>query len=53
MAENTHSPKFALVKSYYDRKLWNSKMVENATKNPASAPWITEAEAAEILGSAK
>lgn len=45
-----HSPKFELVKRYYDAKLWNRAMVLNATKNPKSAPWITADEATEILG---
>ena len=45
-----HSPKFETVKSYYDRKLWNEAMVMNATKYPKAAPWITPAEAEEILG---
>lgn len=45
-----HSPKFDLVKRYYDAHLWNRAMVVNATKFPAGAPWITEEEANEILG---
>ena len=39
-----HSPKFEIVKSYYDRGLWNARMVENAVGR-----WITEEEAQEIL----
>ena len=48
-----HSPKFNLVKKYYDAGLWNSAMVWNATMNPKSSPWITEDEAKEILGIAE
>lgn len=46
---NEHSPKFERVKRYYDAGLWNAAMVRNATKNPKASPWITEAEAEEIL----
>ena len=45
-----HSPKFELVKRYYDAGYWNKAMVMNATKFPKSNPWITIEEAAEILG---
>lgn len=41
-----HSQKFAKVKSYYDRGLWNLKMVRNAV----IARWITAAEFEEITG---
>lgn len=44
-----HSAKFDRVKHYYDNGLWNEKMVRNAAKNPKTSPWITEAEAEEIL----
>lgn len=44
-----HSPKFELVKSYYEAGYWNKAMVMNATKFPKSSPWITAEEAAEIL----
>ena len=40
-----HSPKFALVKSYYDRGLWNAARVHKAV-----GLWITQAECDEILG---
>ena len=40
-----HSPKFEKVKDYYDRGLWNEKMVRNAV-----GKWITAEEADEILG---
>lgn len=46
---NEHSPKFERVKRYYDTGLWNVAMVRNAAKNPKASPWITEAEAEEIL----
>lgn len=39
-----HSPKFEIVKSHYDRGLWNTQMIENAVGR-----WITEEEAQEIL----
>ena len=40
-----HSPKYEKVKGYYDRGLWNEKMVRNAV-----GKWITAEEADEILG---
>ena len=40
-----HSPKFELVKSYYDRGLWDADRVRKAV-----GKWITAEEAAEILG---
>lgn len=40
-----HSPKFNTVKAYYDSRRWSRQMVTNAV-----GKWITEAEAAEILG---
>ena len=40
-----HSPKFEIVKSYYDRGLWDADRVRNAV-----GKWITAEEAAEILG---
>ena len=40
-----HSPKFELVKSYYDRGLWNAARVRKAV-----GKWITQAECDEILG---
>lgn len=48
-----HSAKFEKVKGYYDAGLWNEEMVWNATKNPKKAPWITEAEAEEIISGTK
>lgn len=44
-----HSAKFEKVKGYYEAGLWNEKMVRNAAKNPKKNPWITEAEAEEII----
>ena len=41
-----HSPKFELVKSYYDAGLWKKKAVRNAV----SRGWITAAEYEEITG---
>jgi hypothetical protein len=38
--------KLEKVKKYYSMGLWNKTMVENAVKKG----WITEAEAAEIIG---
>ena len=40
-----HSPKFDLVKSYYDRGLWSADRVRKAVGH-----WITQAECDEILG---
>lgn len=42
---NNHSPKFDLVKGYYDRGLWNESRVRKAV-----GKWITAEECAEILG---
>lgn len=39
------SAKYDKVKGYYDKGLWNAVMVRNAV-----GKWITEEEAAEILG---
>ncbi len=39
-----HSPKFELVKSYYDSGLWKKKAVRNAVVKA----WITAAEYEEI-----
>lgn len=39
------SPKFELVKSYYQRGLWSAERVRAAVGR-----WITAEEAAEILG---
>lgn len=41
-----HSPKFELVKSYYDADLWKKKAVKNAVVKG----WITAAEYEEITG---
>ncbi len=41
-----HSPKFELVKSYYDAGLWKKKAVRNAVVKG----WITAAEYEEITG---
>ena len=41
-----HSPKFDLVKSYYDRHLWTADQVRKAVDKG----WITQAECDEILG---
>lgn len=46
MANNTHSPKFELVKGFYDSGRWSKKRVHDAVgKN-----WITEEEYEEIVG---
>ena len=49
MAKNMvgHSEKFALVKSYYVRKLWNEYRVRMAVVKG----WITAEEYEEITGS--
>lgn len=41
-----HSPKFELVKGYYDAGLWKKKAVKNAVVKG----WITAAEYEEITG---
>ena len=43
--ENMHSPKFELVKGYYDRGLWSEQRVRTAV-----GKWITQEECNEILG---
>lgn len=46
MAKDTHSPKFNKVKNYYDKGLWNKKMVHDAVVKG----WITAEEYEEIVG---
>ena len=41
-----HSPKFELVKEYYNSAMWKKKAVKNAVVKG----WITAAEYAEIVG---
>ena len=41
-----HSPKFELVKGYYDSGAWGKKAVKNAVVKG----WITAAEYQEITG---
>lgn len=41
-----HSPKFEMVKGFYDKGLWNMKAVRNAVVKG----WITAAEYEEITG---
>ena len=43
---NEHSPKYDLVKGYYDAEMWGKKAVRNAVKKA----WITAEEYAEITG---
>lgn len=43
---NTHSPKFELVKNYYNKGLWSKKKVHDAV----TKGWITEVEYTEITG---
>ena len=43
-----HSPKFELVKGYYDSGMWKKKAVKNAVVKG----WITAAEYEEIIGEA-
>lgn len=43
---NEHSPKFELVKHYYDSGEWKKKAVKNAVVKG----WITAEEYAEITG---
>lgn len=41
-----HSPKFEMVKNFYDEGLWSKKAVKNAVKKG----WITTDEYKEITG---
>ncbi len=41
-----HSPKFELVKNYYDKGAWGLKAIKNAVVKG----WITKAEYKEITG---
>lgn len=43
-----HSPRFELVKRYYDRGLWSKERVAKAVE----CGWITPAEYKEIVGTA-
>ena len=43
---NEHSPKYELVKNYYDAGLWKKKAVKNAV----ARNWITANEYSEITG---
>ena len=43
---NEHSPKFELVKGYYDIGEWKKKAIKNAVKRN----WITADEYEEITG---
>jgi len=45
MSKNEHSPKFQLVKDYYDSGLWSKQRVYNSV-----GKWITAAEYEEITG---
>ena len=47
---NEHSPKFFIIKQYYDDGRWKKKAVRNAV-NAANPTWrITAAEYEEIVG---
>lgn len=46
MSENSHSKRFELVKSYYEKKLWSIHAVSKAVENN----WITAEEFKEITG---
>ena len=43
---NEHSPKFEMIKGFYDSGMWSKKAVRNAVKKE----WITAAEYEEITG---
>ena len=43
---NEHSPKFQMVKDFYDSGQWKKKAVRNAVVKH----WITAAEYEEIIG---
>ena len=44
--EETHSPKFSMVKTFYKNHLWTKARVKNAVVKE----WITAAEYEEIVG---
>ncbi len=44
--DETHSPKFSMVKTFYKRHLWTTARVKNAV----AKEWITSAEYEEIVG---
>lgn len=45
-----HSPKFELIKSYYESGFWKKKAVRNAVTTPKIEWRITAAEYEEITG---
>lgn len=45
-----HSPKFEVVKNYYDSGLWKKKAVRNAVTTPKIEWRITAEEYEEITG---
>lgn len=47
---NEHSPKFQMVKDYYDSGKWKKKAVKNAVTMPVGHPYITAEEYEEIVG---
>lgn len=47
---NEHSPKFELIKSYYESGLWKKKAVKKAVTAPKEEWRITAAEYEEITG---
>ena len=47
---NEHSPKFEMVKSYYDTGRWNKRAVRMAVVMPRLRPYITASEYEEIVG---
>lgn len=47
---NEHSPKFEMVKEYYESGRWGKKAVRNAVTNPKNNPYITAMEYEEIVG---
>ena len=44
--KKTHSPKYNIVKEYYDKGLWDIKRVRKAVEKN----WITKEEYTEITG---
>ena len=47
---NEHSPKFAMVKDYYDTGRWGKLAVYRAVTMPKKNPYITAEEYEEIVG---
>ena len=47
---NEHSPKFEMVKEYYESGRWGKAAVRKAVTMPKKSPYITAIEYEEIVG---